>query len=185
MNVDHNGQFPGLIFSSFIVGMLFGVGLNIAEQYFQNGCSFENFDIGQAINNMLTGGALGLSFGLGIVYLGPLFGSLVAPKTLYLSSLLALGIPFTAGSLGYIIENEYNNTNYSLNDVMANGVLTSMKGSWYYMSGGLIGAGGSIGKNGKLFSQEWLTKTAIGFILKNIGNFYANIIKEQIENEDS
>lgn len=97
---------------------------------------------------------------MGTTYLGPVLAfnkdaSIVAALIAFGTSTAVL---FTAGSIGYTIEETMNNGIPNFGKAMTNGGFVALESIVKFGVGGVIGNIGHVGENGPKFSKEWVGK---------------------------
>ena len=145
------------------IGAIIGFGTDVGKQLIDNGGNFSEINWGSAINNAIVGGAVGLSYALGVSVLGPVIaGSATASWS---ASMVAFGISsavsFGAGALGYSVQELINGKTPNFGKAMVQGGLTALKGMINYTFGGFVGSYGRVGERGKIFTWEWWKKLGL------------------------
>ncbi len=147
------------------VGGAIGFGVDVGIQLKNNGGNFKAVDYGSAFNSALVGAALGFSYSMGVTCLGPVLAGeatigLTAGKAYAISTLVS----FSAGSLGYIVEEKMNDKDPSFGKALMNGGLVALAGTLKFVFGGVVGSVGHLGTKGKppVRSKEWWGKLVFG-----------------------
>ena len=160
-----DGEGTSLLFWGTLFGILAGFTITTGLQLIENKWNFFELDWGQIVNNSIVGGSLGFSFAMGVVYLGPVLAgsATVSGMSATIAFAISIGVNFTAGSFGYVMEEIMNGRTVYLDDVIYNGIMVSIEGAIKFFFGGIAGSVGKIGTKGKpLRSKEWWLKFVFG-----------------------
>ncbi len=158
---DESGRFPVLL---LLGGLLFGTiaagVFDAGKQLIQNGWDFSSLDWGNIANSAIVGGALGLSFALGVAYLGPVIAGVAGASGK--AALIAFGASSVI-SFGAATEEWMNGRIPNLGIAMMHGGFVMLEGMISFGVGGITGSVGNVGKKGKmLISKEWWKKLIFG-----------------------
>jgi len=152
------------ILTMVLIGTLFGAavgfGFDAGKQLINNGWDFSEVDWGSAVNSAIVGGALGLSFALGVAYLGPVIAGVAGASGK--AALIAFGASSVI-SFGAATEEWMNGRIPNLGIAMMHGGFVMLEGMISFGVGGITGSVGNVGKKGKmLISKEWWKKLIFG-----------------------
>ena len=169
--IDPTGHFWVLL-GAIAIGALIGLGFNAYDQLSKNGWDFSELNIGELAQSAIVGGALGLSFAMGVGYLGPLMsGAITLTNVAYAAGGLAAStvISYCSGTIGYAVNETLNGRDYDFNSASNYGKNVAGESIFRYINGGLIGSFGNIGTKGSMFvTAEWWQKTVLGTLANEL-----------------
>ena len=170
MYEDPTGNFAISIGTMLLIGtalgILFGAGVDVATQLYENRTSNNDIDLGSVLNSSLVGGALGFSSAAGVVFLGPIIAgaSAASASSTLITFGASVGVSALAGAGGYMLQETINGraAEVKVENVLGHASIVAIEGACNFGVGGMIGSIGNVGQKGKIFTKEWIGKFIFG-----------------------